>query len=60
MLQCVPETERRGKSRADRKQIRPEAGRWGLFNGEKPVFEVDVNTGELRVNGRPVSIVCKD
>jgi hypothetical protein len=38
----------------------PETGRWGLFHGEKPVFEVDVNTGELRVNGRPVSIVYKD
>ena len=38
----------------------PDTGRWGLFHGDKPVFEVDVNSGELRVNGRPVSIVYKD
>jgi len=38
----------------------PATGRWGLFHGEKPVFEVDVNSGELRVNGRPVNIVYKD
>jgi hypothetical protein len=35
-------------------------GRWGLFNGDKPLFEVDVNTGELRVNGRPVQVTYKD
>jgi hypothetical protein len=38
----------------------PATGRWGLFNGDKPVFEVDVNTGELRVNGRPVQVTFKD
>jgi hypothetical protein len=38
----------------------PDTGRWGLFNGDKPLFEVDVNTGELRVNGRPVQITFKD
>jgi hypothetical protein len=35
-------------------------GRWGLFNGDRPLFEVDVNTGELRVNGRPVQVTYKD
>jgi hypothetical protein len=34
----------------------PSTGRWGLFNGDKPLFEVDVNTGELRVNGRTVQV----
>jgi hypothetical protein len=38
----------------------PHTGRWGLFNGEKPLFEVDVTTGELRVNGRPVQVTYKD
>jgi hypothetical protein len=38
----------------------PATGRWGLFNGEKPLFEVDVTTGELRVNGRPVQVTYKD
>ncbi len=38
----------------------PHTGRWGLFNGDKPLFEVDVATGELRVNGRPVQITYKD
>jgi hypothetical protein len=38
----------------------PDTGRWGLFHGEKPIFEVDVNSGELRVNGRPVNITYKD
>ena len=33
----------------------PETGRWGLYNGDKPLIEVDVATGELRVNGRPSS-----
>ena len=35
------------------------AGRWGLFNGEKPLFEVDVNSGEIRVNGRLVVFTYK-
>ena len=38
----------------------PQTGRWGLFNGDKPLFEVDVATGELRVNGRPVQVTYKD
>jgi len=38
----------------------PGTGRWGLFNGDKPLFEVDVTTGELRVNGRPVLVTYKD
>ena len=38
----------------------PETGRWGLYNGDKPLFEVDVATGELRVNGRPVQVTFKD
>jgi hypothetical protein len=38
----------------------PATGRWGLFNGDKPLFEVDVTTGELRVNGRPVQVTYKD
>jgi len=38
----------------------PATGRWGLFNGDKPLFEVDVATGELRVNGRPVQVTYKD
>ena len=38
----------------------PQTGRWGLFNGDRPLFEVDVATGELRVNGRPVSVTYKE
>lgn len=38
----------------------PQTGRWGLFNGDRPLFEVDVTTGELRVNGRPVQVTYKD
>jgi len=38
----------------------PQTGRWGLYNGDKPLFEVDVTTGELRVNGRPVQVTYKD
>lgn len=38
----------------------PQTGRWGLFNGDNPLFEVDVTTGELRVNGRPVQVTYKD
>ena len=37
-----------------------QTGRWGLYNGDKPLFEVDVTTGELRVNGRPVQVTYKD
>jgi len=38
----------------------PQTGRWGLYNGDKPLFEVDVTTGELRVNGRPVEVTYKN
>ena len=38
----------------------PETGRWGLWNGDRPLFEIDVATGELRVNGRAVDVKYKD
>ena len=38
----------------------PQTGRWGLYNGDKPMFEVDMASGELRVNGRPVVVSYKD
>lgn len=38
----------------------PHTGRWGLYNGDRPLFEVDVTTGELRVNGRAVEIRYKE
>jgi len=38
----------------------PASGRWGLYNGDKPLFEVDVASGELRVNGRAVVVSYKD
>ena len=38
----------------------PATGRWGLFNGDRPLFEVDVTTGELRVNGRSVQVTYKE
>jgi hypothetical protein len=38
----------------------PVTGRWGLFHGDKPIFEVDMASGELRVNGRPVVVSYKD
>lgn len=38
----------------------PQTGRWGLFNGDRPLFEVDVNTGELRINGRAVEVKYKE
>jgi hypothetical protein len=34
----------------------PETGLWGLFNGDQPVFQVNVNTGELRIGGRRVRV----
>ena len=33
-----------------------ETGLWGLFNGDQPVFQVNVNTGELRIGGRRVRV----
>jgi hypothetical protein len=38
----------------------PVTGRGGLFNGDKPMFEVDVASGELRVNGRAVVVSYKE
>ncbi len=38
----------------------PGTGRWGLHNGERPLFEVDVATGELLVNGKPIQLNFKD
>lgn len=38
----------------------PHTGRWGLFNGDRPLFEVDVASGELRVNGRAVELRYKE
>ena len=34
----------------------PETGMWGLYNGDKPVFEVNASTGEMRINGRAVKV----
>jgi len=34
----------------------PQTGMWGLYNGDKPVFQVNMSTGQLFVNGRPVRI----
>ena len=34
----------------------PATGRWGLYQGEQPVFEVDVQSGEIRIKGRPVKV----
>jgi hypothetical protein len=31
-------------------------GRWGLYNGDTPVFEVDVQSGEIRIGGRKVRV----
>jgi hypothetical protein len=38
----------------------PHTGRWGLYNGDVPLFEVDVGSGELRVKGRAVEVKYKD
>jgi hypothetical protein len=38
----------------------PATGRWGLYNGDKPVFEVNVQTGELSINGRRVRVEYAD
>jgi len=34
----------------------PETGLWGLFNGDRPMFQVNVYTGELRLGGRRVRV----
>jgi hypothetical protein len=38
----------------------PATGRWGLYNGDKPVFEVNVETGELSIKGRRVRVEYLD
>jgi hypothetical protein len=40
-------------------KLDPNTGRWGLYNGDKAVFEVDVATGQLYVGGRAVQITYK-
>ncbi len=37
----------------------PETGLWGLYNGDAPVFQVNVSTGELYINGRAVQVTFK-
>src|SRR5436309_4300158 len=37
----------------------PQTGTWGLYNGDKPVFQINMTTGELLVNGRPVAVTYK-
>lgn len=37
----------------------PATGLWGLYNGDAPVFQVNMTTGELYVNGRAVQITYK-
>jgi hypothetical protein len=34
----------------------PETGTWGLYNGDKPLLQINVATGELLINGRPVVV----
>ena len=34
----------------------PETGFWGLYNGDAPVLQINVGTGELRINGRAVKV----
>ena len=37
----------------------PQTGTWGLYNGDRPVLQVNMTTGELMVNGRPVVVTYK-
>jgi len=37
----------------------PQTGTWGLYNGDRPVFQVNMTTGELIVNGRPAVVTYK-
>jgi hypothetical protein len=37
----------------------PQTGRWGLYNGDKAVFEFNVGTGELFIGGKAVAITYK-
>lgn len=34
----------------------PDTGTWGLYNGDKPVLQINVATGELKINGRAVKV----
>jgi hypothetical protein len=34
----------------------PATGTWGLYNGDRPVLQIDVTTGELMINGRKVKV----
>ena len=37
----------------------PETGTWGLYNGDKPVLQINMTTGELMINGKPVVVTYK-
>jgi hypothetical protein len=37
----------------------PDTGTWGLYNGDKPVLQINVATGELMINGRAVAVTYK-
>jgi hypothetical protein len=37
----------------------PQTGTWGLYNGDRAVFQVNMSTGELTVNGRPAVVTYK-
>ena len=43
-----------GESAQIASKFDPATGRWGLYNGDEPVFEVNVQTGELTIKGRRV------
>ncbi len=34
----------------------PDSGMWGLYNGDTPVLQINMTTGELRINGRAVKV----
>ena len=37
----------------------PETGFWGLYNGDNPVLQINMTTGELLINGRAVAVTYK-
>ncbi|HEY1325956.1 MAG TPA: hypothetical protein VGI14_03400 [Casimicrobiaceae bacterium] len=37
-------------------KLDPDTGNWGLYNGDQPVFEVNVYTGAMRIGGRAVKV----
>ena len=37
----------------------PETGTWGLYNGDKPVLQINMTNGELMINGKPVVVTYK-